>query len=408
MTALRSIAGATLTGALLCAALNSGAQPGPGSIQGDVPLGEPNIMILQNENPLSGLREQVADPEQRRQAIAVRAAAQRLTRPDFARVLGIDAELAERLLALLGEQELDRQLRAESPGRGGSAVMLEDEIQEYDAQMSQIAALIGEARLDAYLEYENTLGARLQVYRFNRSLPPASRLTDAQQDTLVALVAEAEPRRMQWWIQAGNDSPPPSGRPRDAQREALLYNIRSSELMARNMAMVDRELVTRLQQFLTPEQTRAYAAQQAAQVSALRARAQQQRRKAGLGPNELIEPGDFAPAPAAPANVRLELMLRTGGQQLTQTVISARGAPVSATGPDGLRVELQPAQLAASKALQVELKFYEAGRAAPRLIGRSTSYALIANPQPPEPINTTLLRGRRARVLEWSVTPSVQ
>src|SRR5262249_662718 len=150
--------------------------------------------------------------------------------------------------------------------------------QEYNQELAEIVALIGAAHLEAYLDYENMLGTRLAVERFNGSLPVTTKLTDAQKDTLVPLLAEAEPRRLQGWIEASrsrsiNRDSAPGDSPQELQRRELLLDITAEERLARTMEAVDRALLVKLREFLTPEQAGAYAQQQAQQAQSWRARA---------------------------------------------------------------------------------------------------------------------------------------
>jgi hypothetical protein len=115
---------------------------------------------------------------------------------DLARELGIPESVAQRLIALLVDQELQYLSEPHPNPRNEAerqARQLEISEAEYKADR-EIAAIIGESKLQAWKDYQASLSVRHQVYRLGATLFAASApLRQDQVEPLVdAIYAERE------------------------------------------------------------------------------------------------------------------------------------------------------------------------------------------------------------------------
>ena len=364
------------------------------------------------------LREQLANPKQRAALLNERLQQQRAANPDLARVLRIDAATETKLLALLVDHSLTNALRESSPnaGDGGSVVdLMQQDVVTYDQQIGEITKLLGPQRLDTYLDYDLTRAARQRVEEFAASLTDPNRLKNQQKDALVDLLAEEDARlargsRLGIGANGVLADVTAAGRssPQERERRLLLLRIYVNEQMLRQAEAADRQMLERLPQVLSPEQTRAYGSLRAQQRAELRMRTDALRRDAGVESNDLV-PAD-APR-GLDAELRLQIDVSINGNALTRTM-TTRGETVSFTGPEGLWVEAEPTLLDAD-VLSVELRFYESAAKGLRLVGRSLVRRNISNAQSEAAGGfrgfgsmRTVLRGRKALLLDCGVTAS--
>jgi hypothetical protein len=386
---------------------------------------------MQVDERRAQLREQLADPKQREALVKERLLSQRVSNPDLGRVLRIDADTQAKLLALLVDQALANELR-DGPftGNYGSSAMdgMQQAAENYNQQIGEITKLLGPLRLDAYLDYDRTRAARNRVEDFASSLADSQRLTGEQKDALVAGFAEDEARQLRGsrlGLGIGRvlgQMPRGQPSPDDLKQRSLMLQIYLNEQTIRQRAITDRDTLARLPQVLSPEQTRAYGAQQARQLAELRTRTDALRRDAGVGPNELLPPEDVAPLNT---NLRLQVNVNINGQAVSSAG-TTRGAPVSFAGPDGLWVEAEPSLLDADN-LSVELRFYESAQGGRRLVGSTLVRPNITNARPATVVGPSgfgsfssfngtfssfngfsslkaVLRGRKAYLLDLGVT----
>jgi hypothetical protein len=377
------------------------------------------------------LRQQQADPVLRQRDFDARLQALRNGSPDFARVLGIDADTAETLLKLLVDEEIAKQF-APNPFTGlgprslavmaaQSTARIQREALEYDRQLQAISQIIGATRLDAYLDYTATRTARQQVDQFNRTLPYEMQLSDQQKDTLVSAFAEDAEQRSRraltrppmFSLLAGSrvgSGPLATG---DFERRLQIYNLQSEELRLRATEAENRQLLARLAQLLNAEQLERYTQLQEQRLAPVRSRFAQLRTELGIGAEEELPPN--APelqleTKDSSGNTELKVRVRINGKEVTKTLKSRGGRSVSFTGPEALTVEVQPA-LTRPNTLKVEIKFYESVRGTRRLIGESSSYQLFGA-APTGPVaalngpagSQSLLRGRKAYLYDWHVS----
>jgi hypothetical protein len=377
--------------------------------------GDPFTMILQSETGESLLRQQLADPERRRRLIEDRLLSERAANPDLDRALGISTTVAEQLLSLLVDQQLARDLRdlqlrsneiVESPSES-----LQHAARDYDANLLEISRLIGAGRLETYLDYLPTRSARAELAAFQTALPATAKLTDQQRDALIRVVTAVEPLRRKARFRDLETRPqqttPEMARGEEKRRQ-MLFSIASNERSARVIEDLDLEVVQRIRQFLSPEQTLVYMRRQMRDVATLRGVADLQRRTLERQGNPVTDSELAAQLTTLSRDLQITLELRIDGRELIKRLTSTSGAAVAVDGPDGLLIDVQPSLLTADgKLLLVELSFYERARDNRRLIGQISSYGFITERGQragPPASNRQLLRGRKAHVLECSVT----
>lgn len=110
---------------------------------------------------------------------------------DLARVMGISQETADRLIALLVERELQYLGRANRNPRNEKELRIrQTEIaQAQQEQDAEIAALIGEAMLAKWKDYQSSLPIRHQVQQLGaRSFAIAEPLREEQVEPLIAAI----------------------------------------------------------------------------------------------------------------------------------------------------------------------------------------------------------------------------
>jgi len=266
-------------------------------------------LIKQHDQKRQQLRQQLADPAQRAQLRAERIRQLRAERPDLARVVGMDAKTEERLMELLAERAFASEL-APSPfernssslgfnqGAPGNSSRSPDA--EYTRQMSEVAKLLGAVQLERYLDYQQSLWQRSQVEQFDAALPVKDKLNADQKDRMVALLEEQQQSSGQelqirgWFGLRTFGDPTQSMQERD--RRMAEHNILINERAAADMEIANRNLLERLTAVLTPEQSAVFAKLQQERVTTLRRWTQQERRRRGISPDQVLErPEDAAP-----------------------------------------------------------------------------------------------------------------
>ncbi|NJO12592.1 MAG: hypothetical protein HC872_03045 [Gammaproteobacteria bacterium] len=336
----------------------------------DIPR-EPTAASANDSLP-QHFQEMLADPQLRQKEINRRVGQLRPQYPDFARVLRIDASTEAKVMALLADASLARDVRVltlRDPERG------QQEARSYDQRISDIAQIIGSNQLDAYLDYERTRGTHSQIQYFDASLPASSKLAAAQKDAMVPLLTAASRQQRR----AARLAPNLERIVSRALLEKLTTDLRqggtqllnsstiySNENDVRLSEAADPALLEQLSRILDTEQLRRYREQQVQRVANLRSSAEQLRRDAGAGLNLPPLP---APTPTASVpNLKLQIRVRVNGVELSRIVTSARGSAVSVDGPQGLQVEIQPVG-STGQQLVVELALYEPASRGRRLVG---------------------------------------
>jgi hypothetical protein len=362
------------------------------------------------------LRAQLADPEQRAQALAQRIEQQRASNRDLVTVLRLDSRTEDKLIALLADQQLSRELQppfyitsASSDGKLYNPML--DDATRYTQRMQEIARIIGAARLDDYVDYERKLGFRTLVMAFDAVLPDEGKLTFEQRNALTDLFYDQSYRSNQGFrgfgrLLALNLNASVAERDRRMQ----IQNIASNERNVSTMEAANRELLERAAAILTPEQTKALAASKQRELDQQRAWTQAQRKALGIAPDETLEDLEDDVAPPSPPiskNLRLTINLMVNETQVVKQLTSIRGGSVSFNAPEGLLVEVRP--YVQGQQLYTDIKFYENMRGGRRMIGQMGGSAQLIEPGKPATnggSGASMVQGRKGYAVNWSVSGS--
>jgi hypothetical protein len=152
-------------------------------------------------------RKLLEDPEYR-EAMRAQQRVMLLERyPDLAAALHLQSDQQERLLDLLADQQI-RAMSNAPPFRPDGAPLDENAAREFQERMlkqqrdneAELAALLGSNAMQQWSEYQNSLGARMQVRQLRSTLEAAGEpLRDDQVQSLVtAMTAETQRRNAEF------------------------------------------------------------------------------------------------------------------------------------------------------------------------------------------------------------------
>jgi len=373
----------------------------------------------QGEERRAKLRAQLADPKQRTQLVAEITQQQRSANPDLGAVLRLDRVSEDKLIAFFADEQLAGQLR-DSPFTAFSAVgetsqdgrpynPMRDEADRYTQRMREIAKIIGTARLDDFVDYQQSMGYRAQVTALDAQLPAEQKLTLAQRNQLTELFYDQSRRSHVDLIGLRHaDAFVLTSSAEERERRLHLSGIAFNERLVAAQAAADRELLERATSFLTPEQTDVLSAWKRQQLDQTREWARTRRREAGLGLDDKLDllSDEVAPSPPISKNLSLAISLTVNDTQVVKQLTSVRGGSVSFEGPEGLIVEVRP--YLDQDYLIAELKLFEKGRSARRTIGQMSGTAqLIDNGKASTygaGSGSMMVQGRKGYAITWSVS----
>ena len=374
------------------------------------------------------LAAQLADPQQRAQVLGLRVQLLRVMHPDLARCVGLEADGEQQLLALLADQQLTAELEPNSfesrpfiprPGVVPRESPLQPQAGKHTQQMDVIARMLSSAQMERYLDYRVARESRLSVQSLDSALPPEHKLTSEQKDGMVSILQRAEQavessfaagRRTAGMLLADMALSMPE-RMRRMQRDQIArQEARLVQLEARH-----RQLRERLRILLTATQTAQLDDQQQRIADGLRASIAEERSKAGIGPEVVLEPARSDAMPVPDVRFDVDISIDDWGAQSSRD--SRGGRRVVLAGPGGLLLELQP--LYANEAGEVifDLEVYERVQQRKRLVGKLGAAAVITNPAkaPVRPLlfrgpstSSTVLLGRRGYVVGVTATATLQ
>jgi hypothetical protein len=337
------------------------------------------------------LQQALGDPEQRAALRADQIRQARVERPEIARVLNLAPVTEAQLFSLLGDRRLAVELRADlrerartAPNTGFNPTLAD--AQEYTRHIREIGQLLGAHRLDAYLDYEQTLRHRYMVERLDAALPITAKLTSEQKDALVRVLHNDR---------LGRDDrlliPPPlyasstalGLTPQQRQRRFALRDFLNGATYAQRWADQQHEFVELARPLLLREQAAVFAAQRQALAEGTTADLEEERQNLGIALDELLppQPQDTV-ALELTGTLELRLELDVNGTRLQQMLRGVRGSTVWFEAPAGLQVRARP-YLSASELLVLELCFFESRDNTRHLVGRSRIDGGIGRPGHP-------------------------
>ena len=374
----RMLARALVYSCLLCTALGAAAQS----------------QQAQTETEL--LRQALGDPQQRARIRAERIQHARTARPDLATVLHLDARTEEQLFSLLADHQLSIELQAQTDPSMLAVPLprsnpLVQRAQEYTQRMRDVGRILGEEKLEAYVNYMKTLMERYRLRDLDSEMPTHAKLTAAQKEALVAVYREHMLRDDVPWHEQYSD-------PTFPVQESLLLEAALMRIERGYLAMVAQ--VTPL---LNSEQARVFSAEAQTVLNQLREARQGEHKAHGAASDEALPSLD--PPPLLTDTVRLRIDIEFNGSKRIETLTSGRGIAMSFEGPDGLRVQATPYRLYRNVML-LELSFFETTRNTQRLLGRGRLTREIGSPNRLEMAAsgdaTQFLEGRRGYGVVWN------
>jgi hypothetical protein len=166
---------------------------------------EPPPFMANRQAMMDRSRQLLQDPEYRKAMLAQQKLAMRRMYPDLLTALRLQPQEAERLMDVLAEQQLN-MISNQPPFRGRGQPPDPTEVQQYQQQVqqqqrerdAQIAALLGDAKLQEWQQYQKTLGARAQIRELRTELAESGiPLREGQVEPLVSALASEQERRSQ-------------------------------------------------------------------------------------------------------------------------------------------------------------------------------------------------------------------
>jgi hypothetical protein len=294
------------------------------------------------------MRRRLADPLQREQVRQDERLQVQARHPDMAAVLGIDAPLADRLLDLLTDQQLQHLdlFYSEIPPRAYMEVRNKQQIRE----------LLGEALFERYLDYGTTLAERWQVAYFCTRLDPADALAEAQKERLLALLHTHRER-----LRGAPEIPSTPVVPalEDYMRRR---NIELNENAFRRMREDGLHLLQQLPDLLTPAQLEIYARMEEEKIARQREYVRQMRRAAGMSAefDETRPAVRHSTRTLAEGQVKVEISMTINNSpaHITEFRLGNGKTTPGWRAPEGLWVEARPSVFRDGWR-QVHFQFYE-------------------------------------------------
>jgi hypothetical protein len=188
------------TRAPVAAPTSSRPEPASSPATRAMPVAEPpfnNVGISQ--------RDMLKDPEYRRLRLALTRLSLPENYPGLAEELGLSPEQVDRLFDLLAEHQLERNASAILvPGPNGQIDQAQREEQQRQQQElrakqdATLTAMLGDARMGKWRDYQQNQGGRQQVTQLGRTMEAMGMpLTSAQKRSLTEVMAAEQARQQQ-------------------------------------------------------------------------------------------------------------------------------------------------------------------------------------------------------------------
>lgn len=377
-------------------------------------------ILKQQAERQTKLRQQLADPEQRKQIMAERIGQQRQLHQDLGRVLKLDVRTEEKLIALLADQQLTAELQPRTPFTSMSSRIskpgtlpenpMRADAERYTQRMQEIGKLIGNARLDQFVDYDRSFVYRNLVAQFDAQLPAEHKLDPLQRDALTTLLQEhSDTTSRSFRVLRRFPSLRLPSSQEDFERQNIISNIVINEQSLAPTEAANRELVQKAGSLLTPEQSQGLAEWKDKQLEGQRAYVRMMRRQAGVGPDEKLEvPEDEAPASSPPLSkdLLLTIEITVNDIPVVKQLTSKRGSTVSFEAPEGLLIEVRP--YLEQQILMSEVKLSEKVRGGRRVVGQVASGTELVDPGAKQPLQFggsggSLAQGRKGYAFSYSV-----
>jgi hypothetical protein len=375
-------------------------------------VGQGNVLIADDGRLLQRLKEQLNDPQQRLALRAQHRTSIEAGHPDLAEALGIDAATEQKFFDLLADQQLQglADLQAHRSLAGPELMQAVADAQTKIGQAQR--AVLGDAAMERYRDYLETLPARLQVGRLDARLASGDKLQAEQKARLITLLHEYDPLRR---AALRSLPPPPMASIESSALTAdrlsgglLLDGARRMEDELRVTLENDRQILARAAGFMRAPQLAALGAMRTENVELLRRHIEHMRARAGaeLGSAAAGEVEERA-RKAHAGNIKVAISV---------TVDDGKPTLVRHAGPNGQTIELEASGLIVEVTptlyegnwLDARLAYYEQGPNGRRHIGGGNQGGVVS----PQSLAGTVYGGgssvvmgrKKAYVIETGVT----
>jgi hypothetical protein len=288
--------------------------------------------------------------------------------------LQLDAAKFDELIALLAGQLMEQSDHVRKQfSEGGRArdpsERMRNEAEHVTRQVNELRKLLGQEKLERYLELRFSLGQRRQMRELDERLGASDRLNSTQRERLVQLMQES--------VDSAIDRPPNSSMfasfpsAEDLQLNSQLQTITLNEQIWREMPDSNRKLRERAAEFLTERQLAVLEQMHVEQAATLQRRIEQMRVNEGLSPTipaqaEVIE----VPTPTVERDIKLSLKAEVNDENPRYlTTVASSGKPVSLKVADGLYIEATPIVFE-DDTYNLLVRYFETGVTGKRFIGK--------------------------------------
>lgn len=335
----------------------------PNIIQhGEQGLKAENRFVLFTGEEINEFERRLKDPEQRVVLRAEQRAQMVSQNAGVGRVIGLDPATEQKLIELLTDQQMDRLDQMHVGPRSGFPDLQKD-ADETTQRMNALRDLLGDEKLDRFLDFQMNQSGRNWVGQFAARLAPADKLQPDQEDRLVAL------KQQQFQSSVAASGPSRGfrysiGQPisiedmqRDLQRRAVIAN----ESLWRKRQTGNPALERQAAVFLTSTQLAELASCHAQEQDNLRRQVESARAAAGMDPKIPDQPEVVEEAPKLiEAQVRVEVSLTVNRESTTVTRTVRNGESFTFAAGAGLIAEATPTMYD-DDWVDVHLKYYEDG-----------------------------------------------
>jgi hypothetical protein len=341
-----------------------------GELVAPAAAGQRNMFISGDSQSLQVMQEQLNDPQQRAALLADHRASIEAGHPDLAEVLGIEEETEQKFFDLLAEQQLQRLIEFSERRPMHGSDMMQGMAESQTKLMQAQRAVLGDAAMERYRDYMDTLGARLQVSRFETRLAGPDKLQPPQKTKLIALLHEHDPLRVT-----------PQSRP--GQLFAPSHFFERLEEMLKTTLEKDRQLLAAAAAVLTAPQLKTLEQVRTENAAMLRQHLEETRARAGAsaalsGPLEAQLVADAGrERKAFSGDIRIQVTVKVDGGKPSVVKHTGPNGQALELEVDGIVVEVKPI-LYEGNWLETQLVYYEQGPNGRRQIGSSGGAGMVS------------------------------
>lgn len=393
----------------------------PNGVDGEPASGEQGATVQNRLKWVTGeeanefsrrFKERLTDPEQRVALRAEQRAAVVSQNVGVGRLVGLEPAMEQELIELLTDQQMERLDQMHVKDRS-NIPDLHAMAEETTQRMNELRDLLGDEKLERFLDFEMSQSGRYWVGQFSARLTPADKLQPDQEDRLTWLKQE------QFELPSGGigswrvfpRSMAPSMSLEDMQRDSERLAVIASSNSWRNRQIENRALEQKAAAFLTSAQLAELYKYHAQEQDNLRRYVESARADAGLDPKIPEQPEEVEEKPQLiEGQVQVEVRLTVNREPTSVARMVRSGESFTFEAPQGLIVEATP-MMYADGWIDVHLKYYEeSARGRRRLRGGSISTTQARQSDAPPDhggSSGTVIMGRKGYAIETSINAKV-